>query len=89
MSLSEDLAKLNEDVAVFLPAAQAVKDDLAALVADMDQLRATGQLQAVKADLSKIDLKGLLCLSVTVWNMIAPILQLPSVPVPAFCTTTK
>jgi hypothetical protein len=89
MSLSEDVAKLNADVPIFLAAGQAVKADLEALVTDMELMKQTGLLQGVKTDLEKIDLRNLLCFSITVWNLIAPILQLPSVPVPAFCTTKK
>ena len=92
MSLSEDLAKLNADVPAFLEAGQVLRADLEAISAHLAQLERTGQLQAI-GDLSSLkagalDIQGLLCLAITVWNIIGPIfLHLPAVPVPSFCVT--
>jgi len=38
-------------------------------------------------DAEKIDLKALVCFAIPVWNMIAPMFNLPVLPVPAFCNT--
>jgi hypothetical protein len=85
MALSDDVAKLNEDMATFLPAAIAVREDLEKLQADMSQLQATGQLRGMKGDLDKINWQGLICTAITTYNAFAVVFALPVLPLPNFC----